>query len=103
MRNHSLCHISYGASSEHFNLVDYIGLTEAVFDYCNGRPFIYNSVMPLVSNAVDPFAFTKNQVENTNSLLERALSNFKAHSFLWPRSSNSFHSKYSSTVKSQSN
>ena len=45
----------------------------------------------------------KNQVENTNSLLERALSNFKAHSFLWPRSSNSFHSKYSSTVKSQSN
>ena len=45
----------------------------------------------------------KSIVENTNSLLERALSNFKAHSFLWPRSSNSIHSKYSSTVKSQSN
>ena len=84
-------------------MVDYIGSTKTAFVDSNRKPFIYSGVMPLKSNAVDPIAFTKNQVENTNSLLERALSNFKAHSFLWPRSSNSFHSKYSSTVKSQSN
>ena len=37
--NHSLSHILYGASSEHFNVVDYIVLTEAAFDDdTNGKP-----------------------------------------------------------------